>query len=532
MGIIARQSIKATIATYFGVAVGFFTTFFVLTRFLTAEEIGLTRVLVDAATLFVSLAQLGTSSSIIRFFPYFRQKEKTKGCYSDFSAAGETHTTSRDVPPAQPVGNTDHGFFFWTVVIPLVGFLVFALLYWACRVPLGQWFGEKSPLFLDYYYFVLPLAFFLLYQTIFETNCNVLMRIVVPRMVREVVVRLGMLACYLLYAFRVLSLDGFVVAVCANYGIAALINLGYLIALGQISFRPDWQFLRANIPLVKSYARYSSFVFVSALAAALGPTLSSFFITAKMGLDYTGIFAIATYIAVIVSIPYRSLTAIASPQLARATKEQNQQEAQTLVHQVSSNLLLIGGLLFFLIWCNIDLIFHILPNGETYAVARNVVFILSLTQLIVATCTISLTTISFSRYYAFSLLFSLILTLASLCLNNYLIPLYGMEGAAISTLLSNSLYFALALIVLRFACHLRLLNSNALKTIVLLIILFALDALWLHFLPAGNIWCSSIARTLLLGGSGLAVAYTLRLSPELSKLGDTLLNSLKRKGKE
>ena len=117
MGIIARQSIKATIATYFGVAVGFFTTFFVLTRFLTAEEIGLTRVLVDAATLFVSLAQLGTSSSIIRFFPYFRQKE---------------HDLRR---------TSDHGFFFWTVVIPLIGFLLFALLYWACRVPLGQWFG-------------------------------------------------------------------------------------------------------------------------------------------------------------------------------------------------------------------------------------------------------------------------------------------------------------------------------------------------------------------------------------------------------
>ena len=41
MGVIARQSIKGTIVTYLGVFVGFLTTFFVLTRFLTAEEIGL-----------------------------------------------------------------------------------------------------------------------------------------------------------------------------------------------------------------------------------------------------------------------------------------------------------------------------------------------------------------------------------------------------------------------------------------------------------------------------------------------------------
>ena len=71
MGVIAKQSIRGTIVTYLGVAVGFLTTFFVITRFLSAEDIGLARVLIDAATLFIGLAQLGTSSSILRFYPYF-----------------------------------------------------------------------------------------------------------------------------------------------------------------------------------------------------------------------------------------------------------------------------------------------------------------------------------------------------------------------------------------------------------------------------------------------------------------------------
>ena len=39
MGIIAKQSIQGTIVTYLGVAVGFVTTFFVLTRFLSAERL-------------------------------------------------------------------------------------------------------------------------------------------------------------------------------------------------------------------------------------------------------------------------------------------------------------------------------------------------------------------------------------------------------------------------------------------------------------------------------------------------------------
>ena len=52
MGVIARQSIKGAMANYLGEAIGFFVSFFVLTRYLTQEEIGLTRVMVDAALLY------------------------------------------------------------------------------------------------------------------------------------------------------------------------------------------------------------------------------------------------------------------------------------------------------------------------------------------------------------------------------------------------------------------------------------------------------------------------------------------------
>ena len=94
MGVIAKQSIRGTIVTYLGIAVGVVTTFFVLTRFLTAEEIGLTRVLIDAATLFIGLAQMGTSSSIIRFYPYFVSVSPKDGLSAKRSAAKCGKSTS------------------------------------------------------------------------------------------------------------------------------------------------------------------------------------------------------------------------------------------------------------------------------------------------------------------------------------------------------------------------------------------------------------------------------------------------------
>jgi O-antigen/teichoic acid export membrane protein len=486
MGVIAKQSIRGTIVTYLGIAVGIVTTFFVLTRFLTTEEIGLARVLIDAATLFIGLAQLGTNASIIRFYPYFSDKQ------------------------------SDHGFFFWALVVPFFGFCLFALLYWACRVPLGAWFGDKSPLFVEYYYFVLPIAFFMLYQTICESTCNVLMHIVVPRAVRELVVRVGLLCLYLLYAYRVLSLDGFVIGLCVNYAIAALINMAYFFSLKPIRLKPDWQFLRGNPQLVRKYLVYTGFLLISAVTTVLAPTLSSFFVTAKMGLDSTGIFAIATYMAVMVSVPNRSVSAIASPQLARAIKEDNREECSRLIGQVTRNMLLIGGFILLIIWVNIDLIFHILPNGATYATAKNVVLLLGVSQLVLATFTICLTALNYSRFYAFSLLLSLVLTVSALILNNYLVPRYGMEGAAVSNLLSYGLYYLLIIATVVPLCRFRVVDRQWAYIALLLFALFTINHVWLMYIPALNIWLDSILRSLVIIGGGALIVYKAKLSPEIN----------------
>lgn len=488
MGVIAKQSIKGTIVTYLGVAVGFLTTFFVITRFLTAEEIGLARVLIDAATLFIGLAQLGTNTSILRFYPYFKSAERE-----------------------------EHGFFFWTIIVPMLGFLLVALLFMICYTPLSHWFGEKSPLFVNYYYLVLPLAFFMLYQTVFETNANVRMHIVVPRAVRELLTRVGLLVVYLLYAFDVLTMDGFVWSLIGVYALAALCNAVYLFSLGGVSLKPDFAYLRQNRPIVRKYLLYTAFLILSAVVSVLAPTLSSFFITAQMGLNYTGIFAIATYMAVMVSIPYRSLTAIASPQMSMAIKNDNRAEAGTLLAQVSGNLLLIGGLILAVIWVNIDIIFAILPNGATYAVARRTVLLLGLGQLFVATFQFALTTLSYSRFYPLSLLFSFVLTALALVLNNLFIPRWGMDGAALATLIADVSYYALAVIAVRLILGCRILTRRHVLTILLLVLLFAANRLCVQYMPVTNIWLSGLLRSLLIVIAAWG-AYRLKLSPEINEV--------------
>lgn len=199
MGIIIRQSIKGTIVNYVGAFIGFVITFAITTKFLTAEEIGLVRILLEAGLLFGALSQMGISSSAIRFYPYFKDEK-----------------------------NKDNGFFFWTIIIPLIGFILTTLLFIILKNPISRYFSENSALFVNYYYYIIPLGFFFLYIVVFETNANVLMRIVVPKFIREIGIRLMTLVVYLLYAFRYINLDWFITLLVSVYGVATLLNVIYL----------------------------------------------------------------------------------------------------------------------------------------------------------------------------------------------------------------------------------------------------------------------------------------------------------------
>ena len=284
MGIIAKQSVKGALANYLGVLIGAITTCFVVTDLLTQEEIGLTRVMVDAAMLFAGLAQLGTNASILRFYPRFKDPERR-----------------------------DHGFFGWTLILPFIGFSVIALLFFLFKGDVVRYYSKDAPMLADYVGLLLPLTFFVLYMTVFETNASVLLHIALPKFVREVVIRLLNLTTYLLYGHGVISLDLFVILFCSSYAVATLINLFYLLSLGRISFKPDWHFVDRR--LLREVAGYTFFMTATVLAGNI-KLFNSLFL-AKEGLQLAGVYTIACYIANVVEIPYRSLGPSPAPSSRR-----------------------------------------------------------------------------------------------------------------------------------------------------------------------------------------------------------------------
>jgi len=508
MGIIIRQSIKGTIVNYIGSFIGFIMTFFIMMRFLTAEELGLTRVLLDAALLFAGLAQMGTNSSIIRFYPHFKNEERK-----------------------------DHGFFFWTLLLPFIGFFIILFFFFVFKKPLGAYFAKEAQLFVNYYNYVVPLAFFLMYIAVFECNSNVLMRIVIPKFIREIAIRLCLITVYLLYGFKVLTLNQFIVAFCAVYGIALLLNIIYLFSLQRVSLKPDINFI--NKPLRREISNYTFFMVVVVLSGTITPMLNSFFISAKLGLAFTGIFAVATYIATIVEIPYRSLGAITQPHISCAVKEKNFPEANVLCKSVSLHQLLIGSFVFFFIWINIDAIFQLLPNGDFYSSGKWAVFFIAFSRLFNSVFSVGTTVLTYSKYYYYSLFFIIELTILAILFNLWWIPILGINGAAIATIVSFVLYHFSLLFFVYLKLKISPFSLNQIKIIALLGVLFLLNYVWgktitslgqfLHVNEFVSIIIDRILCTIIMLIIGVISVYKLKLSTEVNHLADRCIKMIFKK---
>ncbi len=497
MGIVVRQSIKGTIMNYIGVAIGFITTFFVMTKYLTQEEIGLTRVMADAALLLSGLAALGTNTSAMRYYPYFKDKE-----------------------------SRDHGFFGWTLIVPAVGFVIFTILFFCFKGFIISKFSDESPLFVDYMYLVIPMAFFMMYMTVFETNANLLMRIVIPKFVREVGVRLFTLADYILYITGVISLDGMVIGLCLAYIAATFLNIIYLLSLSKISFKIEPGHVTRR--LRRDFMFYTIFLTVAAVVGNIIPSLNTFFISAKMGLAVTGIYTIAAYMANLVEMPYRSVSAISRPIISQAMKDNDIQRASMMCKSVSLHQLIAGALVFFIVWINIDLFFELLPNGEKYVEGKWVFFLLGLAKLVNSSLNIGVTVLSYSRWYYLQLIFTAVLTVSAIILNNKLIPIWGMTGAAWSSIISFSIYYLFLLSLVLWKTKISPFSWKEIVVVLVMGFLFVIN--WLS-VKYTSIWffelfgegivvkvTEAVVRTAIIVIVGLIIIYYMKISNEINKI--------------
>ena len=446
MGIIIRQSFKASVVSYIGAFIGYLNIMFITPRCLPPEIVGLSKVFLDLGLFLTFFVQLGLQSAIVRFFSYFKDEK-----------------------------SNNNGFFFFIIILPVLGFLIFGSLYYFLKDWLFDYFHANSKLLTKYLYYVLPLTFVMVYFGIFEIYSTCLLRIVVPKVIREIIIRLLNIIIIVLFFYKIINLDQFIVLTIFIYGIGMLANLWYISKISKISLKPDFSFL--NKPLVRQILTYLFFIMIGGIGTNLVSKFDGFMISSSINLINTGIFTIALYITTIIEIPSRSILMISGPIIADAIKNNDINSIKDIYRKTSLNQFIIGGFIFLMVWINVDNIFAIMPRGNIYSGGKYVILFIGISKMFDMITGANGLIISNSKFYYYTLFFLLYLTVVSVGLNLLLIPVFGITGAAIASLAGIGSYNLLLVAFLKIKMNIQPFTIRTLKAIVIILIPFVLNFL-------------------------------------------------------
>ena len=485
MGIIQRQSIRSTIGISAGFLIGAFNLLVLAPKFLTTEQLGLTRLITDLGITLATLCTLGSLPVIYKFYPFYN-----------------AHLPARknDLPSI-------------TLVICCIGFAVMCSGGFFIKQEIIRKFSAKSPLFVSFSYLVYPFSLFYLLFLWLESFGWSFKKGVTSNLLREMGPRILFTVLLVLLVTGVISLRIFLLLFSLSYAFPAIALLAILSRTGRFTFAGTVSTL--TLRLKSKMVSFGLFVFGAQFLNLLSRTADTFIISSKAarGLSDTAVFTIATYVVTLMEIPQRSITAISIPVLAESWKNKDLARISSIYTKSVTNLLIIGLSMFCLVLLNVHNLAVYL--GKDYKGIEMVVFFLGVSKLVDLGTGANSQIISTSNYWKVDFTTNVIYTIIALPLNYVLISIYGLMGAAYSTLIAIVFYNGMRFGFLWIKFGLQPYRPKDLVALVLAAVAGAAG----YLLPRlSNIFLDAGARSLVFSGLFFPAIYIAGISDEVNAL--------------
>jgi O-antigen/teichoic acid export membrane protein len=485
MGIIRKQSLQSTIFIYAGFAIGALNVLvlFPNEKYFSLAEFGLTKVLVDVSLLIAMLCTLGAYPAVIKFYPFYNSYLPKK---------------QNDLP-------------VWTFLTVLAGCLLFVLLMPFFKGIIIRKYGERSPLFVQYFNLLYPLTISMAFLYLFEAYSWIAKKTVLPAIARELIVRGLTTLLILLVMAGFLNFNQFINLYALIYVPPVLFILYFLMKSGDLSF--NFTVSSVTRRLRERIWIFSLFIFSGQVLNILAKTLDSIIISGKSpgGLQDTGIFAIATYFVALMEVPLRGMTGIAFSILSQAWKDKNLKQVFDVYSKTALNLLIAGlGIMGVLILIAPDIIVFL---GPKYKPMYYVVLLLGLSKLIDLGTGINSQLLMTSKHWRIEFFTNIFLVIMAGVFNFLLVREYGILGSAWATLISFTVYN-----LIRFLLIWRLFKMQpfSVKNLyVLLIGLICFFAGWLTPFVV-NIYIDVIVKTVIFSLLYGALIIRLHISEDIN----------------
>jgi O-antigen/teichoic acid export membrane protein len=226
-------------------------------------------------------------------------------------------------------------------------------------------------------------------------------------------------------------------------------------------------------------------------------------------LSMVGIYSIGVFVTAVMEAPINSLEKIASAKVAEAWAQNKTDELIKIYKESSKYLFLLGGLLFVGLNVCIDYLFEFLP--KEYEIAVPVAHVMSLASLINLATGVNSSILAYSKKYIY-ISFLLVLLIVLAVVNIYwLVPTYGIIGAALAMFISLSTFNILKFLVIWLRFGMQPFDISTLKILFVIIVSFIPYLLLPIFdLAIVNLLAVGTATTVVY----LGLSYILKIVPE------------------
>ena len=477
MGIVIKQSIKNTIVTFIGFAIGAINVLYMYPVFLGKDYLGLTNYVLSAANILYPILSFGIQNTLIKFF-------------------NENNKTEEDLS----------SYFSYMLLLPLLIIIPFFALFYAFYENIALYESAKNSIVYDFVWEIPLIAMFIGYFEIFYAWLRAHMKSVFGSFVKEVFVRILVTISLFAVYFKFMTLPQFIHSLVIVYGISLLVIIYYANKVKPIQ-------LNKKFPKnTKSIFVFTIFIILSASVANMLLDIDKYMINQFLKIENIAFYSLAVYLAMVISVPQRAMHQITYPITAKLMSENKWQELNELYKKSSVTLQVIGGLIYIGILVNIKQLYALLPD-EGYDQGLFVVFTIGLSKYFDVILGNNNSIIFNSKYYKTVLVLGVLLVFVIVGLNLIFIPKFGIDGAALATLIAIGMYSLAKLLFVVFKMKLFPFTKNTIVSFIIALVLFLGFYFWeFPFHPIVNIGLKSAIISVLY----LSLHYYFKVSSDIN----------------
>ena len=442
MGIVRKQSTKNLIYLYIGLMFGATSVVILYPNVFNEnpQNLGLLQIIIAYATVISTFSYLGSPKVLLRFFPLIENKNKLISL---------------------------------VFYISTFGFLLFGLIFFFFKDFIFA-FIEAPQLLINNYYLVFFMIIYLSYYEILFNLSRSILNATFPLFLSEIFRKGTSIILLLLLWANFISFNNFLILYISQYLLMSI--LLFFNIRKSFKFSLVYNFSGLNIGEI---FKYGLFVLVGGASAMLVSKLDMMMIAKFLSLEDVAFYTIAFYMGNVIGVPARAIGSISAPLIAISLKENDILKIKNLYVKSSLNQLIIGSLLFLLVWLNIDDLFMLLP--EKFQGGKVVVLFIGLSQLFNISTGVNGLIITNSKFYSFDLYANIFLLFFTLFTNYIFIPdssplydygIYGIDGAAFATSLSILLFNLIKMIFVYLKLKIQPFSLQTIYTIILAFLIF------------------------------------------------------------